>query len=108
MSSSRANKPVKKPTVLSKKHVIAVGNGSKHVKLDSNSSESSSDEDEVRKFEVRISKCPHKNTRSHECNLNYDPIVVVCKPPKISILNRPVLEPPMLLPPLQGVPTSSV
>jgi hypothetical protein len=72
MSSSRANKPVKKPTVLSKKHVIAVGNGSKHVKLDSNSSESSSDEDEVRKFEVRISKCPHKNTRSHECNLNYD------------------------------------
>jgi hypothetical protein len=40
MSSSRANKPIKKPTVLSKKHVIAVGNGSKHVKLDSNSSES--------------------------------------------------------------------
>jgi hypothetical protein len=37
-----ANKPVKKTTVLSKKPVIAVGNGSKHVKLDSSSSESSS------------------------------------------------------------------
>jgi hypothetical protein len=41
----------KKPTVLSKKHVIVVGNGSKHVKLDSNTSESSSDEDEVRKLD---------------------------------------------------------
>jgi hypothetical protein len=52
MSLRKLTNLQKKPTVLSKKPVIAVGNGSKHVKLDSSNSESNSDEDEVRKFEV--------------------------------------------------------
>jgi hypothetical protein len=51
MSLMKLTNLQKKPTVLSKKHVIVVGNGSKHVKLDSNTSESSSDEDEVRKLD---------------------------------------------------------